>query len=571
VTLLINAYDNGLSTGVVRSHIPGLLGPSDFRKTISVLVSQYGRDGSALAALCEYRIKLDYVSKSSINSFDSFVTHDSGFKSLLGEQTRFFQHYTEMLLGYFFDFGQSHQPLDELDGMAVGNLLIAGAHLKFGTFNKAIHEICSTFGLSTVVNNVSVSDNTYLMALKRSGELLDDEAKLVAPQSLSPIYDLFFLPNGLTDHDRLRLEKMGFEDKLSILNSLNVTPSISTEAKNALTNADLIVLGAGTQYSSLMPSYKIVRDSMTHIDEKKIVMVANLDPDHDIRGCSLEQIVARVNYFLFSDPNKKTSRIVVDSRITLPVGDIEGNILDIADIRSVSDSAKHSGPKLANFILETSRSSAELKLRVIVSLNRSQFSQDFIEEFRELSLPLKDVHFDLVSEEQMNAGYMHMIKTWLLNPDSDALLILFGDGMYSANDVLPALSVLESGPYGLISGSRVQSKSQWTDSINLLSKRSFVKILLRLGGLFTSLIIFIRSGVWRTDFFTGFQLLHANNLRGQSSNWSDSEFDTFSQMQLRIMKSSIPVAEVPVQYRSFESRLRSRSYFHRVSTLFSIR
>ena len=130
---------------------------------------------------------------------------------------------------------------------------------------------------------------------------------------------------------------MGFEDKLSILNSLNVTPSISTEAKNALINADLIVLGAGTQYSSLMPSYKIVRDSMTHIDEEKIVMVANLDPDHDIRGCSLEQIVARVNYFLFSDPNKKIFKVVVDSRITLPVGDVKGNILDIAECFGLSE------------------------------------------------------------------------------------------------------------------------------------------------------------------------------------------------------------------------------------------
>ena len=255
----------------------------------------------------------------------------------------------------------------------------------------------------------------------------------------------------------------------------------------------------------------------------------------------------------------------------MPVGEINGEVkLDFANIRSVSDEAKHNGPKLANMILGSSRPSLDLKLRVITSLNKSQFSSDFIEEFKELSLPLKDVCFDLLDEDQNNDGLMRMIRSWLLHPDSDALLVLFGDGLYSANDVLPALSVLESGPYGLISGSRVQAKSQWTDSINLLSKKSTVKILLRLGGIFVSLAIFIRTGVWRTDFFTGFQLLHANNLHGYAS-LSSIKFDSFSRLQLEIMKSSISVAEVPVQYRSFESRLRHRPYIQRLKTLFSIR
>ena len=35
LTLLVNAYDDGLSTGALRSFIPGMLGPSDFRKNLS--------------------------------------------------------------------------------------------------------------------------------------------------------------------------------------------------------------------------------------------------------------------------------------------------------------------------------------------------------------------------------------------------------------------------------------------------------------------------------------------------------------------------------------------------------
>ena len=35
LTLLVNAYDDGLSTGALRNFIPGMLGPSDFRKNLS--------------------------------------------------------------------------------------------------------------------------------------------------------------------------------------------------------------------------------------------------------------------------------------------------------------------------------------------------------------------------------------------------------------------------------------------------------------------------------------------------------------------------------------------------------
>jgi 2-phospho-L-lactate transferase/gluconeogenesis factor (CofD/UPF0052 family) len=41
LTLLVNAYDDGLSTGALRNFIPGMLGPSDFRKNLSYLLGNY--------------------------------------------------------------------------------------------------------------------------------------------------------------------------------------------------------------------------------------------------------------------------------------------------------------------------------------------------------------------------------------------------------------------------------------------------------------------------------------------------------------------------------------------------
>src|SRR3954451_23077119 len=56
LTLLVNGYDDGLSTGALRTFIPGMLGPSDFRKNLSYLFGNYSQAQYALKSLMEYRL-----------------------------------------------------------------------------------------------------------------------------------------------------------------------------------------------------------------------------------------------------------------------------------------------------------------------------------------------------------------------------------------------------------------------------------------------------------------------------------------------------------------------------------
>ena len=44
LTLIVNAYDDGLSTGKIRRLIPGMLGPSDFRKNLGYLLVPASED-----------------------------------------------------------------------------------------------------------------------------------------------------------------------------------------------------------------------------------------------------------------------------------------------------------------------------------------------------------------------------------------------------------------------------------------------------------------------------------------------------------------------------------------------
>ena len=56
LSLIVNAFDDGLSTGALRDFIPGMLGPSDFRKNLSYLFGNYSEAQYALRSLMEYRL-----------------------------------------------------------------------------------------------------------------------------------------------------------------------------------------------------------------------------------------------------------------------------------------------------------------------------------------------------------------------------------------------------------------------------------------------------------------------------------------------------------------------------------
>src|SRR5450432_4699651 len=54
--ILINAYDDGHSTGRLRRFIPGMLGPSDVRKNINRLMPATERCHIALKKISDYRL-----------------------------------------------------------------------------------------------------------------------------------------------------------------------------------------------------------------------------------------------------------------------------------------------------------------------------------------------------------------------------------------------------------------------------------------------------------------------------------------------------------------------------------
>src|SRR5919107_4070194 len=66
LTIAINGYDDGASTGAVRRFLGDSLGPSDFRMNASRLAATLGTASPALIELLDARLPVDISSEAAI-------------------------------------------------------------------------------------------------------------------------------------------------------------------------------------------------------------------------------------------------------------------------------------------------------------------------------------------------------------------------------------------------------------------------------------------------------------------------------------------------------------------------
>jgi 2-phospho-L-lactate transferase/gluconeogenesis factor (CofD/UPF0052 family) len=321
LALLVNAYDDGLSTGALRDFIPGMLGPSDFRKNFSYLLDLYSDEQYALKSLVEFRLPMTFgpVEAAELRNFvqrgESRALADplGGLIVRLSESaSRQVRH----LLGVFLDYADASGRIFEFRDCAVGNLLFAGAFLCQGrNFNSAAEVMSRLVSSQAVLVNVSNGENRTLVALKESGEVLRHEVEIVGPQSATRIRKLFFLREQIDDEELAELNQCKVIEKYKWLVQRQSLPVLSEEARRFLHDAYIIIYGPGTQHSSLLPSYMIAASVLKASRAAIKAMVVNLGPDHDIQGFKASDLVDRA-LACMGDPDnsqRAITHIVLDN------------------------------------------------------------------------------------------------------------------------------------------------------------------------------------------------------------------------------------------------------------------
>lgn len=263
VRIIINGYDDGLSTGELRDYLGNILGPSDFRKCISYL----GKN-TEIVKLCDYRLPVGSTKKD----FKEYIEKldDSALKLYLQD---------------FYDcVGDSNFNFSDC---AIGNILFSMFFIDSQNFQETVDLYANFLGVpdNFRIINIDRGISRRLVALLTDGTFLNDESSIVNLDHKTKIADFFFIPFG----KRLSLKK-DYKNNLKKLYALNFIPKISNLAQDELQSSDVVIFGSGTQYSSLLPSYKILGANI-HVVVPPVYMIGNVGLDHDILNLTHEEIV----------------------------------------------------------------------------------------------------------------------------------------------------------------------------------------------------------------------------------------------------------------------------------------
>ena len=597
-SLLINAWDDGLSTGALRRYLPTLPGPSDFRKNLARVVDLHSKGQVALQRLFEHRLSQDFGPRD-VEAFRRFVRDEglpSDWEPELQAMFRELDTTTRTRIRrYLRVFVELHElrPQLELGDCSVGNLIFTGAWLLCDqNFNATIRVLAHLLGVQADIVNICNGENRVLVALKQDGTVLRCEAEIVGPQSPVPIRDIFLLERSLDDAQWRALAALPVEEKAAFLGSLDRGVDLSAEAAEVIREADVIVFGPGTQYSSLLPSYRTQGLSRALRESRAThrVFVVNLDTDHDIQSLSGLDLVDRalamlgdpenqhgtITHILFNSPTTRLpltrsgevgdtwrSARIVRGRFENPLQ--PGVHSGYAVVRALTEVVErgtggerqprhlrgHAGPQPGGGAVAPGVLGAAVAGALPQGAPRHQPGRASQLKLPEgMSVEVRD--FTRTSD-------VELLHEWLEHGQGAYLVTLTGDGEYRLQDIFLALQVLKVGAFGAVLGSRTQSRRQFLSSLRAAygERRLLFTVSWLAAFVFSGLFgLFFR--VLFSDPLTGFRLYERGRLtQAFREQLARKRRGAATLVTKLLIRNQIEVAEVPVHYRTFVGFTRS--------------
>lgn len=300
LSLVINGYDNGFSTGALRRYLPGMLGPSDFRKNLALLPGD--PDAAGFRPVLTDRLPAGAV-RSDLDDLVSALASGAYCPAIPAPaRARIVADLAALLRQLDQDPGL------DLGDCALGNLVLAGAYLRAGRdFNAAVDACGRTFRSPARLLNVTGGENAFLVAIKQDGRVLADEADIVASQDPTPIVDLSLLRQPLSAPRAADLVGRPVAAVRRALLRDRAEVSLNPVVRSTLRRSELILYGPGTPHSSLLPSYLTtgIAEAIATSPARARVFVTNLREDHDVQGIDGAELAHRTLAYLGDPGNER--------------------------------------------------------------------------------------------------------------------------------------------------------------------------------------------------------------------------------------------------------------------------
>jgi 2-phospho-L-lactate transferase/gluconeogenesis factor (CofD/UPF0052 family) len=483
LTIAINGYDDGASTGEVRRFLGDSLGPSDFRKNASRVARETRSCQPGIIEMLDTRLPNPCSREDALRALESVATAGGAQIRQRIDAVR-----RELESGRTFEFSDC----------AIGNLVFAGCYLyRERRFNDAVDDYCALLGLPAgLVENVSDGTNAFLVALERDRGLLVSEAEIVDGKQQNRISDVFLIDRPLSEGDRAALARLSREECAKWLEDRSRPIPLNRRLRERIGSADLIIYAPGTQHSSLFPSYltkDLSRAIASNLTAMKL-LVTNIQADAEISGSSAVDIVERAVYYLKEKgklplpvPTLITHYIINDPNIQetdadagyVPLGHLEtledprlvriGHYED--GVSGRHDASKVLTPFLESFVTQRRRQRLAVWLYDAASLNK--LSQSVLEMLRAGIQDLAvDVTVFYTADTDLDDAFMQPLPIALQNlrngsmapgkafvqalaeREFDYAALFESSGMYRGEDLVSVISPLMSGRLDAVWGSR---------------------------------------------------------------------------------------------------------------------
>lgn len=307
VTCCVNAYDDGLSTGRLRLMF-NVLGPSDIRKNLLSLMDLDAKGYWSRYEVFGHRYPAD---ESNADNFRREIeslcgdrspdsSHTSEFSRML-ERTS--PEFRDAIIHYLKRFYSELEQREKEKGTrfsfsdsAIGNFILVGALYENGeSWPAAIKELESLLRTRGHVELVSEED-LYLSAICDDGRVLGTEAAVIG-ESDGDIASLFLTERPASELDLASIGKeMGVEGAIRHIDQTFSAKVTATEsAKLLISQADELIFGSGTFFSSILPTLMIpdVKVAVQANPNPK-TMILNIVEEPDTRGFRGIDLVRRI-------------------------------------------------------------------------------------------------------------------------------------------------------------------------------------------------------------------------------------------------------------------------------------
>ncbi len=586
LTVAINGYDDGASTGEVRRFLRDSLGPSDFRKNASRLATELRSCTPAVIELLDYRFPKT-AGEAEARSLLGALAGDgaeNGEVRLLAERISadVRRRIVDALTRFATLLMEAHEPFNFSD-CSLGNLVFAGLYLGSGrSFNRAVDEYAALVGLPPgLIENVTDGTNAWLVGLDDEGRLLATEEALVDVTTPHRVRDIFLIDRVLDDDERRQIARTpGAAERL--LSERAVQPPINPRLATTLAAADLIIYAPGTQHSSLFPSYltpglsAAIAGNLTAIK----LLITNIQSDAEITGSNAVDIIDRAVFYL-----KEKGRVTVPTPCLIthylvndpghddavapyvPLGPLDsiedprlvriGNYED--GVTGRHDAARVLGPFIDAIV------SADRRKRVAVLLHDAGSTNKVVQTLLEMvrggieRVPL-DVTVFYAGEplDSTFAANLPLSVTRLAGGDAtfasvarggsfDYVALFESSGMYRGEDLVAVASQLAMGRFDAVWGSRRLSVRDIQESYRLRYRKSpLLGFISYVGSHVLSLAYLFLYGRYISDTLSAVRAIRAADAFDPRIALTDKQANHLLLSELLRRKAEI--LELPVQF-----------------------